>query len=247
LQGYFLTASLGQQGFLPVPDPAETMAPEELRYLDDVASGAVDDSRLRKLSEVSYAPWRARGPEVHSRSLASAPPTEGLMPQGTVTPAVAEAMTILASVPIGDSGLELVSVELATAALPLADASRPVGLGDDLLPTSFKSMQVSMGGSLHTACSDSVVVALQGVSSSTLSKKEIAAHAAPYIKEVNFLTFHVCLSVLTVAVLQMLGGVYSPLCGIQLNASVTEYHIDVRASLLLTGRFKSYSRNNLYV
>lgn len=26
---------------------------------------------------------------------------------------------------------------------------------------------------------------------------------------------------------QMLGGFYSPLCGIQLNTSVTEYHIDV--------------------
>jgi hypothetical protein len=230
-------SSLGQQGFLPVPDPAETMAPEELKYLDEVASGTVKDSRLKKLSESAYAAWSELGGlEVSSRALASSSPTEGLMPQATVTPAVAEAMTILASVPLGDSGLELVSVELATAALPLSEASRPVGLGDDLLPTSFKSMQVSMGGSLHTACSDSVVVALQGVSSSTLTQREIEAHAAPYIKEVLFHDsepfFNTLLSILTPALLQMLGGVYSPLCGIQLNASVTEYHIDVSASFL---------------
>lgn len=82
-----------------------------------------------------------------------------LIPQSTLTDNIKSSLTVLSSVPIGRTGIMLVSTRTGTS-LPNGAA---IGLGDYLLPDSFKSMQMQLGSSLDSSCSSTTVVKLQKI------------------------------------------------------------------------------------
>lgn len=78
-----------------------------------------------------------------------------LVPQLTLSESTKESMALLSSVPVGDTGLQLVTARLAAQATTGSATAEAVGLGDDMIPASFKSMQTQLGSTLDSVCPSS--------------------------------------------------------------------------------------------
>ena len=84
---------------------------------------------------------------------------DSLIPQHSLTTSSKNALTILSSVPVGSSGMKLVSARLGSPAS--TGTGGPIGFGDDILPNTFKSMQISLGSSLDTPCAATTTISLE--------------------------------------------------------------------------------------
>ena len=76
-----------------------------------------------------------------------------LIPQLTLSESTKQSMTLLSSVPVGTSDLQLVTARLGASAAP--SSTTAVGLGDDIIPASFKAMQMQLGSTLDSVCPSS--------------------------------------------------------------------------------------------
>jgi hypothetical protein len=145
-----------------------------------------------------------------------------LIPQGTLLNSVKDSMSLTTSIPVIGSNLNLISAQISPT-VQLSSVN-PIGFGDDLLPTSFKSMQVSVGASLATSCSDSTTLSLEGIGpmiTLTDGNKKSSVIKQVYVLNLNLNFF------LILIVLQLQGTIQSGECSILLNTTLTEYHVDV--------------------
>lgn len=125
-----------------------------------------------------------------------------LIPHQTLSDAAQKGMSVITSTPIGTSGLHLVSARMGPA-VGVA-ASSPVGLGDDILPPSFKSMQMQLGAALDSPCSSATTLQLE-----KRGKLIKGPESSGYL------------------VKMVSGTIMCPDCKTELNTTLTEYHIDV--------------------
>lgn len=109
-----------------------------------------------------------------------------LIPQHALTDSIKSNMNILSSVPVGSSGIRLVSVKLGQS-VPTGANSGAVGLGDDIIPTSFKSMQLQLGSNLDSLCSSTTTIQVERVGNLV---KGASSSNSQLVKKVTCLTIH---------------------------------------------------------